>query len=197
MPIIKRIVEGIIKKDYSEGQTLPSIDVNTANTLFEEGINTNYADIQRIDIEVDDLEERLNDIIIEAGDSNPEIVDARGGFETLKTRLDYSDTNVNTKFAEAMANANSRLKSHYFTNTIGTTWVGTDAPYTQEIDVTGMLSSYRPFVDVILTGEMVHDTAVLDEWSKILSIESKEGKVLFTASAPTTVDIVIQMEVFA
>lgn len=59
MPNTKRIVEGIIKKDYSEGQTLPSVDVNTANALFEQGINMNFQEIQEVKAYAERLEQQF------------------------------------------------------------------------------------------------------------------------------------------
>lgn len=79
--------QNAVSKTYVDDQ----LSVRDANISAAAGAASNAQ------AEVDQLEQRVEQIITEAGDSNPEIVDARGTYQVLRARLDASDTHLADK----------------------------------------------------------------------------------------------------
>lgn len=81
---------------------IASVVAHTALAIIFD--NTNTSEITATDVQnaIEQLNSRVSNIIVEGGDSNPEIVDARNSvfwdivFTTLKERLDYTES----KFGE-------------------------------------------------------------------------------------------------
>lgn len=90
--------------------------------------------------------------------------------------------------------AASAVTKHYAA-TIGTTWTGTSAPYTQEITVSGILVTDRPIVDVVLSDTYATAQAQLDAWQSIYRIVTSANKITVFSHSKTTTDISIQLEV--
>lgn len=74
-------------------------------------------------------------------------------------------------------------------------WEGSEAPYTQRVDVEGILESDIPVVDISL-GD-IYDTVTkqLDSYAYIYKILTYDGYIIVYASEPTQDDITIQMKV--
>lgn len=79
-----------------------------------------------------------------------------------------------TKVNEVGVNA---LTQRTYTTTIGTTWVGAAAPFTQEITVAGLKGTDAPIVDTILSTDTT--TALLQEkaWGYVSRITTLENKI--------------------
>lgn len=92
-----------------------------------------------------------------------------------------------------MIAANAVIK--HYAATIGTTWTGTAAPYTQEISVSGILVTDRPIVDVVLSDTYATAQAQLDAWQSIFRIVTAANKITVYAHSKTTTAISIQLEV--
>lgn len=77
----------------------------------------------------------------------------------------------------------------------GNIWSGSEAPYTQRVNVTGILESDNPIVDIKL-GD-VYDTIQkqLDSYAYIYKILTYDGYIMVYASQKTEYDINIQMRV--
>lgn len=87
-------------------------------------------------------------------------------------------------------------KAHIdYTANIGTTWTGSAAPYTQEITVTGITANDKPLVDVTMSGTYTTDQARLAEWNKIYRIVTAANKITVYATAKTTAELPIQLQV--
>lgn len=93
-----------IAQQFIQGGVLPAQLVGqdaVSKTYVDEQLSVRDTNISaaadaasNAQVEVDQLEERLSDIIAEAGSSNPEIVDARGSYPILRDRLDASDAKL-------------------------------------------------------------------------------------------------------
>lgn len=86
-------------------------------------------------------------------------------------------------------------KPIYFEATIGTSWTGTVAPYSQTITVAGILSTDKPVMY-----DRVSDTAAtakdqLEAFGKLHKIKTSAGRITVTAFEKTTVPIPITLEV--
>lgn len=76
------------------------------------------------------------------------------------------------------------------TATITTTWVGSTAPYTQDITLTGITASDTPIIDIVPTTQ-----EQIDEWSKISKITTGTNKITVTCfEDKPTVFIPIQIK---
>ena len=82
-----------------------------------------------------------------------------------------------------------------YTATIGTTWTGSAAPYSQTITVTGITANDKPIVDVTMSGTYATDQTRLAEWSKIYRIVTAANKITVYANAKTTASLPIQLQV--
>lgn len=67
-----------------------------------------------------------------------------------------------------------------YTATITTTWIGSSAPYTQEISIAGILSTDIPEIIPIYSATL--ETAILEKaaWNMISKGETSAGKITFT-----------------
>lgn len=82
-----------------------------------------------------------------------------------------------------------------YTATIGTTWTGSAAPYTQDITVTGITANDKPIIDVTMSGTYTTDQTRLAEWGKIYRIVTAANKITVYATAKTTASLPIQLQV--
>lgn len=82
-----------------------------------------------------------------------------------------------------------------FTATIGTNWAGTAAPYTQNINVSGVLTTDKPIVDITPSADFAIAEQQLEAWGNIYRITTGADKITVYATEKTTTNISIQMEV--
>ena len=80
--------------------------------------------------------------------------------------------------------------------TIGTSWTGSAAPYTQTITVTGIKSTDAPIVDVNLSTIAYADKdAVVEDYAKIYRITTADNSITVYADDVTSVAVPIQLKV--
>ena len=67
-------------------------------------------------------------------------------------------------------------------------WVGNDAPYTQTVNVTGVLSTDQAIVDLSVSSTVATGLDEIDDWALISKIETGAGTMTFTCyeDKPTT-----------
>lgn len=82
-----------------------------------------------------------------------------------------------------------------YTGTITTTWVGTEAPYSQEIAVLGMLATDNPFVSHILTGVYEDDIAIENAMAYIYRIVTDTDKITVYSHKVLNTAINLQLKV--
>lgn len=76
-------------------------------------------------------------------------------------------------------------------------WVGASAPYTQSVNITGMLSTYIPQVSLIMSDTISTAKTQQEEYNKISRVDSSNGSVLFTCfDEKPTEDLTIRIESF-
>lgn len=66
------------------------------------------------------------------------------------------------------------------TATISTTWIGTEAPYTQEVSVTGITANHNPIISPVYSA--TNATAILEKtaWNLIGKAVTGAGIITFT-----------------
>lgn len=79
------------------------------------------------------------------------------------------------------------------TVTIGTTWTGSSAPYTQEIAVTGIYANDGPIVDLILSDDYETSQTQIEEWAKIYRITTSNDAITVYANEPTLISLTVQL----
>ncbi|WP_301067050.1 hypothetical protein [uncultured Duncaniella sp.] len=76
---------------------------------------------------------------------------------------------------------------------IGTSWTGSSAPYTQTITVSGILASDNPIVDCVLSSTYSTAKAQLEAYSNIYQITTAANSITVRATAKTTTTVPIQL----
>lgn len=74
-------------------------------------------------------------------------------------------------------------------------WTGTEAPYTQQVTVEGILESDVPVVDISLGDIYETVQKQLDSYAYIYKILTYDGYIVVYASEPTEDDVTVQMKV--
>lgn len=83
----------------------------------------------------------------------------------------------------------------YFGTLLSSGWVGSSAPYSQTITVTGMLSTDEPIVDVTFSGVYLDDINIASAWSKIYDLDTGTNQATFYADKIPSVDVTVRMKV--
>lgn len=116
--------------------------------------------------------------------------------ETAVTEAKTSAANASTAANEAKTTANSKATTKVYTATIGTSWSGSAAPYTQTISVSGMLSTDTPIVDINFSSiAYSNKEAVVTAWSSIYRITTSTNSITVYADEKTTTSVPIQLKV--
>lgn len=79
--------------------------------------------------------------------------------------------------------------------TIGTSWSGS-GPYTQNIAISGILSTDNPIVDVVLSDDTESSKSITEAWSNVSRIVTNDGSItIYCYDSAPTVNIPIQLKV--
>lgn len=73
-------------------------------------------------------------------------------------------------------------------------WVGTSAPYTQEITVEGMTEEINPHAVLVYSDDYETAQVERNEYSKIYDGKSRDGKITLFATSPTGVDLTLRIK---
>lgn len=133
-----------------------------------------------------------------ASDGTASPVDGDYGYHVIE-RVD--DTHVLVT-VEPGADYRYKFKSYVdakrFTATaaIGTAWIGSAAPYTQSVTVSGILATDNPHITPVYASSFSTALAQKEAWSKVSEAVTESGKISFACfeEKPTTA-IPIQIEV--
>lgn len=63
---------------------------------------------------------------------------------------------------------------------IGTTWTGEEAPYTQNISVSGMTEDMNPIVDIVLPDDTQQALDIMAAWEFVDKITTGNGNITVT-----------------
>ena len=105
----------------------------------------------------------------------------------------YSIPKINLNFQAQVVNNDSGLFVRK-TATILQNWTQVDNYYTQEITLENVNAVDNSTIDLVVN--MSNYQEQLQQWGKIIKIETDEGKIKVYASEPTTIDLPIQMFVY-
>ena len=83
--------------------------------------------------------------------------------------------------------------STVYTATIGTTWSGSAAPYTQTITVVGITANDKPIIDIIPSSTYSTAEEQLEAWASIYRIVTGADTITVYASEETTTAVPIQL----
>lgn len=89
----------------------------------------------------------------------------------------------------------AKAETTTYSATIGTTWTGVAAPYTQTVNVVGILATDNPLVDVVLSDTYATAVSQQEDWAKIFRITTAAGSITVYATEQTTVALTIQLKV--
>ena len=107
------------------------------------------------------------------------------------TLLNDADIGVNVQAYSA-----DNAESFEFTATIpSTSWTGSSAPYSKAVTVTGILSTDRPIIDLVLTGTYATDQTMREDWANVYRAVTSTDTVTFYADVVPSADISIQLVV--
>lgn len=128
--------------------------------------------LYKFDSDTGDAYEWLNKLFGNAGTSNMDIID------NLITALQNGKATVKNKTA-----------------TVGTSWNGDSAPYSQMIAIDGISSTDAPIVDIVPSETL--DTAKKEEkeWAKVYRIVTNANTITVYAKEKTTVPLNIKLQV--
>lgn len=97
--------------------------------------------------------------------------------------------------SEWVNTSSSASSSVTYETTITTTWIGTSAPYYQDIIISGLLVTDNPIVDIILSGVYVTDVQIIANWNYIYRIIVENGYVRVYSHEKIIIPINIQIKV--
>ena len=108
-------------------------------------------------------------------------------------------TKVNTKTV-SLANVNTAIAAKattvLYTGTIGTSWSGSSAPYTQSVSISGILATDTPIVDINFNSvTYANKEAVTTAWGSIYRITTAANSITVYADEKTTTSVPIQLKV--
>lgn len=129
-------------------------------------------------------------------DSSTQLVTVSRTEGTISEEGDaFSASNMND-LETRIKNAFDTGASTNYNATITTNWVGSTAPYTQIISITGILESSTPIVDVVLDSNTATAKSQLEAWSYVSKIETGANSITVTClEDKPTVAIPIQVKV--
>lgn len=82
-----------------------------------------------------------------------------------------------------------------YTATIGTTWTGSAAPYTQSVSVSGLLATDNPIVDIVPSDTFATAEAQMEAYGNLYRMVAGNNTLTVYATEKTTVAIPIQIKV--
>lgn len=116
--------------------------------------------------------------------------------ESAITEASSTATQAKETAEDAAAQVASKATTTVYKTTIGTSWTGSEAPYSQVISLAGILESDTPIVDVDLSGVNYADKdSVIEAFSKVYRITTSDGSITVLADDSTTTNVPIQLKV--
>lgn len=108
-------------------------------------------------------------------------VSSEAGAETVTQRLSGLNTALQTKIssADALSAIAQKASTQRFSATLSTSGWSASAPYTQTVNVSGLLATDDPFVDVSLSGASTASaaTALMEAWGFVGRVSAGAGTI--------------------
>lgn len=106
-------------------------------------------------------------------------VSSEAGAETVAQRLSGLNTALQTKIssADALSAIGQKASTQRFSAALSTSGWSASAPYTQTVNVSGLLATDDPFVDVSLSGASTADAAnaLMEAWALVGRVTAGAG----------------------
>jgi len=74
-------------------------------------------------------------------------------------------------------------------------WSGSEAPFSQSVSVSGILSTDTPIIDVVMSGTYGTDIERSSQWNYVYRAVTSDGSITFYAKTKPTIDLPIQIKV--
>ena len=110
--------------------------------------------------------------------------------------IEFLDKNGTTQLVQEIRAAVNGITSGMavvYTGAIGTSWTGSEPPYTQSVTINGLLESDNPIIDVVPDALYSDAVRQINAWSDIYRIVSHNNYLVVFAHRPTTVPIPIKL----
>lgn len=82
-----------------------------------------------------------------------------------------------------------------YTINLGTTWTGTEAPYTQDVAVPGILATDNPIIGLLQSSSYETAQAQLQDYGKLYRAVTSADTVTFYAKESTSNSLTLQLKV--
>ena len=136
-------------------------------------------------------------------DSNGHVTKINTKTVTIPSQTTLSKSTVNSSYAMVgdisvsghTITVTKKNPSTTYNANVGTTWSGSEAPYTQTITVSGITSTDNPIVDVVLSSDYDTATTELQEYAKIYKITTASNSITVYATEKTENSIKLQLKV--
>lgn len=86
-------------------------------------------------------------------------------------------------------------KTQHINVTLDTSWLGSAAPYSNSVAVTGILETDTPIIDVVMSGTYSTDEARIEAWGYIYRAVTANSSMTFYATEKPSVELPIQIKV--
>lgn len=137
------------------------------------------------------------------GSSEPETtypamiwIDTSGTNPVKKQRnTDNSAWIILGEFIEGVFYNADRATIETKTITLSTNWTGTNAPYTQEVAVEGLLSTDVPIVGLVQSGTYSEAQTQLADYGKLYRAVTSDGAITFFSRESTSTALTLQLKI--
>ena len=189
-------IDKLLQQNDTEIQSLKSKDVevdgkiteiNQSITELTGSVATNTNDISSI------KEKNLSqDEVINQNSSDISLLSSRvsqnesnisqnaNDITSINQSLNTLESTVSQNQSQIIDLQSSKATTTTYTATISTTWTGEQAPYTQSISVSGILSTDNPLVDIILNNDNEIAKSEIENYGKISRIQTTDGSITVT-----------------
>lgn len=109
-------------------------------------------------------------------------------------KIDTLFTSVENNIAQLSTGLGTKATVLNKTATIGTSWSGS-SPFTQEIELSDILETDTPIVDLVPSDDFNVATAEEEAWAKVYKIVTSAGKIKVYAKQKPSVALNIKLQI--
>ena len=182
-------IDKLLQQNDTEIQSLKSKDVEVDETIsgIQNNILTNTNDISSIkekNLSQDEvINQNSSDISLLSGrvsQNESNISQNANDITSINQSLNTLESTVSQNQSQITDLQSSKATTTTYTATISATWTGEQAPYTQSISVSGILSTDNPLVDIILNNDNEIAKSEIENYGKISRIQTTDGSITVT-----------------
>ena len=182
-------IDKLLQQNDTDIQSLKSKDVEIDETIsgIQNNILANTNDISSIkekNLSQDEvINQNSSDISLLSGrvsQNESNISQNANDITSINQSLNTLESTVSQNQSQITDLQSSKATTTTYTATISTTWTGEQAPYTQSISVSGILSTDNPLVDIILNNDNEIAKSEIENYGKISRIQTTDGSITVT-----------------